>query len=224
MTPALCFDMFGTICDTTSVDSRVRERVDAPAGLIDDLVALWREKQLQYTYLRSLMDAYEPFSVVTDAALTYATDYYGIDLRATDRDAILGAYEELAAFEDAKETIDALASTERPLAILSNGDPGLLEPLAENVGLADSFDAIVSADQVRSFKPDPAVYAAAADRLDRPIGECMLVSANGWDVAGAAEAGMQTAWVNRANDPVERVGGTADVTVEDLTELLAEVG
>lgn len=220
MPAAFCFDMYGTLFDPASVERRVRERVDAPGGVVDAFVALWREKQLQYAYQVALMDAYEPFSSVTEAAFEYAVDYHGFDIRATDRDAILSAYEELDPFDDAEPALDRLAETEADLAILSNGDPEMLRTLAANTGIADYFDAIVSADEVATFKPHPSVYENAADRLGHPLEECQLVSANAWDVAGAAQAGMATAWINRHNEPAERVGGPPEVAVGSLTDLL----
>ena len=219
MPEALCFDMYGTLFDTASVDRRVRERVDAPAGLIDEFVSRWRDKQLQYAYQTALMDAYRPFWAVTEAALEYAVDYYGFDLRATDRDAIMNAYEELSPFPDATEALSRFDDADRSLAVLSNGNPEMLRPLVENAGLAEHFDAIVSADEVETFKPDPAVYENAADRLSLPLEDCMLVSSNAWDAAGAAQAGMAVAWVDRGNDPYERIGGEPDLVAGTLTEL-----
>jgi len=105
------------------------------------------------------------------------------------------------------------------VAVLSNGNPEMLEELAANAGLAEHLDDLVSAHEVRTFKPDPAVYRNAADRLDRSLGDCRLVSSNPWDVAGAASAGMATAWVNRTREPPETVGGEADLTVESLSAL-----
>lgn len=219
MPAAFCFDVYGTLFDTASVDRRVHERVDAPTGVVDAFVALWREKQLQYAYQVALMDAYEPFSAVTEAAFEYAADYHGFDLRATDRDAILSAYEELKPFDDTEPALDRLADNGADLAVLSNGDPSMLRTLVANTGIEDYFDAIVSADEVTTFKPDPRVYDNGAERLGHPSGDCQLVSANAWDVAGAAQAGMATAWINRRNEPAERIGGPPDVTVDSLIDL-----
>lgn len=219
MAAAVCFDVYGTLFDTTSVRVRLRERLDAPAGVVDRVVDLWRDKQLTYAYQLALMDAYRPFQSVTDDALGYALDYYGFDPRAIDVDAALAAYEELAPFAGVGPTLEQLEDADHLLAVLSNGDPDMLAAVLENAGLADRFDPVVSADEVGTFKPAPAVYGRAAERLDRPIEECWLVSANAWDAAGAAEAGMRVAWVNRTRDPPERVGGEPDLTVGSLTGL-----
>ena len=182
---ALCFDMYGTLCDTDSVTPTLASELDAPGALADAVSATWRERQLRYSYLCSMMDAYEPFWSVTRRALSYALAAYGLDL--------------------------------------SNGNPEMLRTLAADAGLADRLDAVVSADEVGAFKPTPSVYHNAADRLDREPGDCVLVSGNAWDVAGAASAGLGTAWVNRRNDPPERVGGGPDVVGESLSAVADEL-
>lgn len=223
---AICFDMYGTLFDTQSVTATLRRRVDAPSGLVDDLASLWRQKQLQYSYQVALMDAYEPFWELTIDALEYALDYYGVDLRARDKDAIMDAYEVLDPFDDAVEALVQLEDVEAnpELAILSNGNPDMLETLAANTGIDSHLDAIISADEVGTFKPHPSVYENAASRLDVTIDACWLVSSNAWDAAGAAEAGMQVAWVNRANEPYERIGSEPNLVVDTLADLVDELG
>ena len=223
MPTALCFDAFGTLYDTESPVVRLREHVDAPAGVIDDVVALWRSKQLQYSYLVALMDDYRPFDAVTADALDYALDYYGIDLASGERETVAGAYDALDPFPDTVSALERLAETDLRLAVLSNGAPHSLESLAEGAGIEERFSALISADEVETFKPDPAVYENAARRLDLPLSECWLVSSNAWDAAGAANAGMGVAWVNRAGDPPERVGGAADLVVDSLEGLADEL-
>jgi 2-haloacid dehalogenase len=215
---ALCFDMYGTLCDTGSVSAALGEHLDAATGFVADVDALWRRTQLRYAQQVALMDEYQPFSAVTERAIDYAFDFYDLDPPEEIRQAIILAYDDLDPFPDA---VDALAELgdERTVVVLSNGNPEMLETLAENAGLAPHLDDVISAHEVRTFKPDPAVYRNAADRLDRDLGNCRLVSSNAWDVAGAARAGMATAWVNRNREPAERVGGTADLTVESLGEL-----
>ena len=222
MPAALCFDAFGTLFDTESPVVRLREHADAPAGVVDEVVGLWREKQLQYSYLVALMDAYRPFDAVTREAMEYALEYYGLDLDEAERDAVAGAYDELDPFPDTASALERLAGTDVELAVLSNGAPRSLSALTEGAGIDGHFSALISADEVETFKPDPAVYENAADRLDLPLSECWLVSSNAWDVAGASRAGMGVAWVNRAGDPPERVGGDPDLVVESLSALADE--
>lgn len=173
MPGAICFDAYGTLFDTASVRDRLRERLDAPAGVVDEVVALWREKQLAYSYLLALMDAYRPFRTVTDDALDYALDYYGFDPRAIDVDAALAAYEALAPHPDVAPTLDRLAEAEHRLAVLSNGDPGMLDAVIENAGFGDRFEAVVSADEVETYKPAPAVYGRAAEAARRAVGRLL---------------------------------------------------
>ena len=220
----ICFDSFGTLFDTDSVRGRLADRVDAPAGVIDAIVELWRRQQLTYSYLLALMEAYRPFRSVTDDALDYALDYYGLDARALDVDAVLAAYEELAPFDDVEPALERLSDgDDHRLAVLSNGDPDLLEAVLDNAGLAGYFEAVVSADEVETFKPSPAVYRRAAERLEVDIEDCTMASANGWDAAGAGEAGMDAAWVNRAGGPPERVGPAPTLVVGSLDELADEL-
>ena len=213
---ALCFDMYGTLCETGSVTRTLRTELEIPAGFADAVDDLWRRKQLQYSYQRGQMDDYAPFSTVTADALSYALAYYDLDPDEGVRGRILAAYDHLDAFPDAVESLAGLREAGYGCWVLSNGDPGMLERLSETAGLSPHLDGLVSADEVRTFKPDPRVYENGADRLDRGIGECRLVSSNAWDVAGAAQAGMATAWVNRSGEPAERVGGDADLEVESL--------
>jgi 2-haloacid dehalogenase len=212
----LCFDMYGTLCDTSSV----RTRLGAELGVAETLVAAvdetWRRKQLQYSYQSAQMDEYRPFWEVTDRALSYALAQFDLDPDEATRERILSAYDDLEPFPGAAETLDRLGAAGHDVVVLSNGNPAMLERLAENAGLADHLDDILSAHAVRTFKPDPAVYEHAADSLDRPLGDCRLVSSNAWDVAGASAAGMATTWVNRDRDPAETIGGRPDTVVRTL--------
>ncbi|GAA0300184.1 haloacid dehalogenase type II [Halarchaeum salinum] len=214
---ALCFDMYGTLCNVSSVTDAIECELDVPGGLAADIDACWRSKQMEYAFHRGAMDRYEPFDTVTREALDYALDYYGLDTDAAD--ALMTAYDDLEPYPEVLDALDTL-SADRDAVVFSNGTPAMLDALATNTGIDARVDALVSADDVGALKPDPAVYAHVADQLDRPLSACRLVSSNGWDVAGASAAGMATAWVNRDNDPAERVGGDADLIVEDL-EVLA---
>ncbi|WP_338741971.1 haloacid dehalogenase type II [Haloplanus salilacus] len=212
----LCFDMYGTLCDTSSV----RDRLGAELGVAERLVAAvdetWRRKQLQYSYQSAQMDEYEPFWELTARALDYALAAYDLDPDASTRDRLRSAYDHLDPFPEAAATLDRLSDAGHEVVVLSNGNPEMLDRLASNAGLSEHLDGIVSADGVRTFKPDPAVYGHAAETLDRPIGECRLVSANAWDVAGAGTAGMATTWINRHRDPSETIGATPDTQVSTL--------
>jgi 2-haloacid dehalogenase len=216
---ALCFDMYGTLCDTGSVATRLGDVLGVTSDLVGDIDRLWRQKQLQYSYHRGQMEAYDPFWEVTADALDYALAFYDVETDADERERVLDAYNHLDAFAGAREALTALDDAGYTCVVLSNGTPEMLETLADNAGLRDHLDGIVSAHEVRTFKPAPAVYENAADRLDRGLDACRLISSNAWDVAGASNADMRTAWINRKREPRERLGEHADVEVRSLTAL-----
>lgn len=218
MTEALCFDMYGTLCDTSSVTATLREELDLPAQVVDEVDALWRQKQLQYSYQLGQMDTYRTFWEATDEALDYVLDFYGAEPGDASRERILDAYNHLDPFADTLDALERL-DEEYTLAVLSNGNPEMLETLAANTGIDEHVEYIVSADEVGTFKPAPAVYENAAERVGEDLADTALVSSNAWDIAGASQAGMGAFWVNRKNEPMERVGGDPDVEVDSLLEL-----
>ncbi len=214
--------MYGTLCDTSSV----REEISDVLGLTESFGAsvdeLWRRKQLQYSYQSAQMGEYETFWEITSKALDYSLDFYSIDATSDETERLMKSYDSLDPFSDTLDALNSLSDGYR-LAVLSNGNPEMLERLAENTGIDGYVDDIISADEVSDFKPSPVVYENAADRLDRQIGNCRLVSSNAWDIAGASQAGMATAWVNRKTEPEERVGGEPDLVVESLSDLAEEL-
>jgi 2-haloacid dehalogenase len=221
---ALCFDMYGTLCDTGSVTDRLGQVLGVTDDLVRAIDRLWRRKQLQYSYHRGQMAAYRPFWTVTGDALDYALDFYDVATDPGDREQILEAYNHLDPFPGAVDALARLGEAGYTRVILSNGNPEMLETLAANAGLASHLDDVVSADEVGTFKPAPAVYENAAARVDRDVGDCRLVSSNAWDVAGASNAGMATAWINRKREPPERLGERADLAVASLVALPDALG
>jgi 2-haloacid dehalogenase len=213
----LCFDMYGTLCDTSSVRARLGAALGVPDRLVAAVDETWRRKQLQYSYQSAQMDDYEPFWEITDHALDYALAAYDLDPDAGTRERIREAYDHLDPFPGATEALTRLSEADHDVVVLSNGNPAMLERLATNAGLAPYLDDVLSADAVGTFKPDPAVYEHAARGLDRPLDDCRLISSNAWDVAGAGNAGMATTWVNRARDPPESIGARPDREVTTLT-------
>jgi 2-haloacid dehalogenase len=217
MPRAVCFDMYGTLCDTGSVTDRLGETLEVSDALAEAIDATWRGRQLQYASQVALMGDYEPFWTLTRRALGYALERYGVAADEETRAAVLAAYDHLEPYPDAAGTLERLRAAGRTVVVLSNGNPAMLSRLAENAGLSPHLDGLLSADAAGTFKPSPAVYERAAAELDRDVGDCRLVSANGWDVAGAGAAGMATAWVNRARDPPERLGPAPDLTAASLS-------
>ncbi|GAB6861584.1 haloacid dehalogenase type II [Haloplanus litoreus] len=212
----ICFDMYGTLCDTSSVRTRLGEELGVAERLVAAVDETWRRKQLQYSYQSAQMDEYEPFWSITEHALDYALAQFDLDPDPETRERIAEAYDHLESFPGAAETLDRLSADGHEVVVLSNGNPEMLERLAENAGLRAHLDGIVSAHAVRTFKPDPAVYKHAAETLDRLLDDCRLVSANAWDIAGAGNVGMATTWVNRTRDPPESIGARPDSQVSTL--------
>jgi len=210
---AYLFDAYGTLFDVHSV-------VDAGRAITADPLALsllWRQKQLEYTWLRSLMGSYEDFWAVTEAALRFAIRRLG--LAATDADvrALMDSYLSLAPFPDVRDALDRLAAA--PIGILSNGTPRMLEAAVASSALGSRFRHVLSVDAVRIYKPAPAVYALGTRALGLPAGDVLFVSSNGWDVAGARAFGYRTCWCNRSNAPAEELGVAPDHVAERLDRL-----
>ena len=210
---ALVFDAYGTLFDVHSV-TRVAESLFPGKGAA--LSAAWRTKQLEYTWLRSLMGSYEDFSRVTAASLEWTFEFLQLEPGDAERRALIDEYRRLAMFPEVPETLEKLAAR-CPLAILSNGHPEMLEAVVDHNRLRERFrGGIISVHAARIFKPVPAVYALVEDKLGVPRTMMGFVSSNGWDAAGAKAFGFRAFWVNRAGAPVERLGVRPDEIVRDL--------
>jgi 2-haloacid dehalogenase len=209
----IAFDLYGTLLDVASVRGACAEVTPDP----DAMAALWRQKQIEYTWLRALMGRYEDFSAVTAAALDHVADRLGLALDAGARNRLLQAWLELAPYPEVADALARLAP--RPLAVLSNGDPAMLEAALAAAGLRGRFAYVLSVDAVRTYKPAPAVYALAERAFGRPRDRLLFVSANPWDAAGAAAFGLPTARLDRSGVPGERLGAEPVMVVADLAEL-----
>ena len=209
------FDAYGTLFDVHSVIDAGRAITSDPAALS----ALWRQKQLEYTWLRALMGRYEDFWSVTGAALRHSVRRLG--LRADDAQLarLMEAYLSLACFADVPAALERLAG--RPRAILSNGSPRMLAAAVTSSGLERHLQHVISVDAVKTYKPSPAVYALAPRALGIPAAELLFVSSNAWDVAGAKSFGYQVAWCNRTGAPAEELGAAPDLVITRLDELPA---
>jgi 2-haloacid dehalogenase len=218
---ALVFDAYGTLFDVHSV-SRLAESLFPGRGTA--LSVAWRTKQLEYTWLRSLMGRYEDFSRVTQSALEWSLESLAIEADDAARRALLDEYRRLAMFPEVHETLQRL-SGKRALAILSNGHPEMLNAVIEHNGLASLFrGGILSVHAAKVFKPDPRVYRLVEDALGVPRSMMGFVSSNGWDAAGAKAFGFRAFWVNRSAAPVERLGVRPDAVVKDLAAIVDLVG
>jgi len=212
------FDAYGTLFDVHSVVEAARAVTSDPEGLS----ALWRQKQLEYTWLRSLMGRYEDFWAVTESALVFACRRLGLQPSAADRRRLTDAYLRLEAFPETRGALARLRDL--PCAILSNGTPAMLDAVVTHNDLGEHVRAVISVDEVRTFKPHPAVYALGPARLGLPRGAIAFASSNAWDVAGAKAFGFQVVWVNRQQAPLDELGVTPDLEVRNLGELAQALG
>jgi 2-haloacid dehalogenase len=211
---ALVFDAYGTLYDVHSV---VRRCETCFPGKGTALSQLWRAKQLEYTWQRSLMQRYAPFSQITRDALAYSCSALGLQLGEHEH-ALMDEYLRLAPFP---EVPAALARLPGKKAILSNGSPDLLEPLVRNSRL--HFDAVLSVDELQIYKPAPQVYELAVRRLRVPKEKIGFVSSNCWDALGAKSYGFTVYWINRAGAPVDALGFAPDAQFDSLTGVVDEV-
>lgn len=216
---ACVFDAYGTLFDVHSAVGRLRARIGEPA---DALSQLWRTKQLEYSWLRALMGRHADFWQVTGDALDYALARTGVD--AAMREPLMQAYLALEAYPEVPEVLRRLRAGGLKTAILSNGEPRMLEAGARSSGIDGLLDAIVSVEDVGVFKPHPSVYQLVVDRLGVPAGRIAFQSSNAWDVNGAATFGFHAVWINRLGMPPERLPGAAEHELEDLSGLPALLG
>ena len=198
-TGACVFDAYGTLLDFNAAVEQRRDQIGEDA---DKLSALWRQKQLEYTWLRSLMDRHADFWVVTSDALDFAMAALGLTDPAL-RDDLLGLYRTLAPYPEVVNVLKTLRAAGIPTAILSNGEPSMLKNAVEAADLSPLLDVIYSVEPVGIFKPHPSVYQMAMDDLDLKPEQIAFQSANSWDIAGASSFGFTTVWINRAGAPQE---------------------
>ena len=214
---AFVFDAYGTLFDAHSVSALAEELAPGQGAILSKI---WRGKQLQYTWLQSLMmpaHARDDFERVTAQALDYAISQLMVPLGANERARLVDAYRQLAPFPEAADALAALAP--RPRWILSNGTLAMLEPLVRNSALASHIDGILSVDAAGIYKPSPRVYQLAVDALHCEPADIAFVSANGWDAAGAKAFGFRTIWINRLGEPTERHAPEPDFIVGSLSHI-----
>lgn len=214
---ACVFDAYGTLFDFGSAVARCP---DVPEEKRTTLVALWRDKQIQYTWLRSMQHLHADFATVTADALDFA-------LEATDladparRHTLLDLYQTLSAYAEVPTMLASLKARGMTTAILSNGSPAMLDAAVSHASIGDLLDHILSVEEVGVFKTDPRVYQLVPDRLGVRPGEVCFVSSNGWDAYGASAFGFRVVWCNRTGQPPERMPGRPDAVIRDLSGLPA---
>jgi 2-haloacid dehalogenase len=217
---ACVFDAYGTLFDFASA---ARTCPGVPDGKRAALAALWRDKQIQYTWLRTLQERYADFWQVTGDALDFALESLDLADPAL-RDRLMQLYLTLDAFPEVPEMLRRLRAAGIATAILSNGTPAMLDAVVRHAGLEDMFDAVISVDPLRVFKTHPRVYAHALERLGVRAGEVSFQSSNGWDAFAASDFGMRVVWCNRYGQRRERLPGAPDHEVRTLADLPGLLG
>jgi 2-haloacid dehalogenase len=211
------FDAYGTLFDVHAAIARHRAAAGPDADRFSDL---WRLKQIEYTWTRTLAGRYTEFWTLTQQALDYCfARFPSVDRKL--RDALLNAYLKLDAFPDARQVLHELKARGARTAILSNGSPAMLASAVEAAGIKRDLDAMLSVDTVRMFKPRPEVYALVTKHFSVRPAEVVFVSSNRWDAMGATAFGFRTVWVNRSRAPDEYPDCPPAATVPDLSGLLS---
>jgi 2-haloacid dehalogenase len=200
---AVVFDAYGTLFDVYSIGA-LAEQIFPGSG--PALAELWRDRQIEYTRIRTLCDRYADFCSVTGDALDFACERLGLALTEAAREQLMSHYARLAPFPGNRDALLALRAQGIPLAILSNGSPDMLASAVAAAGMEGLFAHILSVDRVRRFKTAPEAYQMGPDAFGCPAASILFVSSNGWDICGATWFGYTTFWVNRAGAPPERLG------------------
>jgi len=211
---AVVFDAYGTLFDVHSV---IRRGEELFPGKGDALSRLWRTKQLEYTWLRSLMGRYEDFEQVTRAALKFTCKSLGLTCTDITESLLMQEYLRLSPYPDAPPALDLLKG--RKLAILSNGSPSMLEGIVSNAGLGAVFHSVLSVHTLRIFKPHPSVYQWGVEALGIPKERVAFVSSNFWDICGATSFGFRTFWINRSGAAPDELGYSPAAVLGKLDEL-----
>jgi len=217
---ACVFDAYGTLFDFASAARGCR---DVLGESIDKLTALWRDKQLQYTWLRAIQGRHADFWQVTGDALDFALETLAIEKPGL-RDRLMNLYLTLDAFPEVPDVLVRLKKAGLRTAILSNGSPAMLDAAVKAAGLSGLLDAVLSVEAVGVYKPHPKVYQLAVDRLGIPAAAIAFQSSNAWDAYAASAFGMQVVWCNRYGQREERLPGKPDRMVKSLAELPALIG
>ncbi len=214
------FDAYGTLLDVNAAAAEAAKEPAhaALAGVWPALARDWRLKQLQYTWLRAVAHRHCDFWQVTQDGLDWAMAAHGLTSDST-RTRLLELYWELAAYPEVPAMLSALKAAGKATAILSNGSPDMLNGAVTSAGIAGDLDAVLSVEDVGVFKPADRVYDMVGAHFGCAKDEVLFVSSNGWDAAGAAGYGFQTAWVNRAGEPMDRLYAKPHHVLSDLTTI-----
>ncbi|MFM8246348.1 MAG: haloacid dehalogenase type II [Burkholderiaceae bacterium] len=214
---AILFDAYGTLFDVYAIAAEAERQFPGKGA---ELASLWRDKQIEYTRLRTLSNTYQSFQAVTRDALHFACNKLGLALDQQIQTQLMTQYNRLTPFPENLNVLNELKRKGIALAILSNGNPEMLAPVVKAAGMESVFDHVISAHTVKKFKTAPEVYQLGLDRLGIAAKDSLFVSSNGWDICGAAWFGYPTFWVNRSAAPSEVLGVTPDGEGRSLNDLL----
>ncbi len=217
---AIIFDAYGTLFDVYSIGA-LAERLFPGKGAA--LAQIWRDRQIEYTRLRTMCSTYKPFWEVTQDALVFSCRKLKLDLTLDAQNSLMGQYAKLPAFPENLPVLKELKALGLKTAILSNGNPDMLDAVVQAAGMHGVFNHILSVDAVKKFKTAPEAYQLGPDVLGVAARDILFVSSNCWDVCGAGWFGYKTFWINRADAPLEELGVTPDATGRDMTALLSHV-
>ncbi len=212
---AIIFDAYGTLFDVNSAAEKCKAKI---GDKWEDFANYWRTTQLEYTWLRSLMNRHKDFWKITEDSLDKSMKFFKID--NSMRNDLLDLYKVLSPFSEVKETLNKLKKKDFKLAILSNGTPSLLENLVKNNNLENIFDDIFSVEEVGIFKPDSKVYELPVNKYNIKKDEILFLSANTWDVSGGGNYGYNSVWVNRNKNIFDNLDYQPLDEIHDLSELL----
>ncbi|RSL31951.1 haloacid dehalogenase type II [Salibacterium salarium] len=213
----LVFDVYGTLFDVHSITTTCEKYFP---GCGEAISKLWREKQIQYTFLRQAMGKYQPFSSVTRDALQFAAAFYNQQLTPAIEADLLEAYKSLELYPESKQVLETLKDNQYTLLVFSNGSKDMLEPLLRQAGVEKDMDYVLSVDDVKQYKPSPAAYHLILDTIECRRDHITFLSSNGWDISGAKAFGFTTAWINRSGQPVEGLQLPPDDTYASLSPLI----
>lgn len=213
----IVFDLYGTLYDVQAV-ARACEDAFPTNGA--GMARLWRQKELEYTWLRSQMGRYVPFEKITEDALAFTCQSMGLALDAATARQLCDAWLHLPAHPDMPGCVRSLKDAGLPLAVLSNGSHRTLADVIGNSGMKWGFDHLISVDEVQVFKPHPQVYQLAEQHMALPRAQLLFVSSNAWDASGAALAGLPVCWIDRQQQPFDQLGATPTVVLPDLNAVV----
>jgi 2-haloacid dehalogenase len=214
------FDLYGTLVDVHSVARRADELFK---GRGIELSRLWRQKQLEYTWLLTLMNRYEPFEIVTQRALTFSLKQLNLSLRDSEREALGNEYMRLEPYPATLESLKVMRAAGLRVSVLSNGSEKSIYAVLTHAGLLEVFDGVHSVERAQRFKPDPAAYRTVVQPSSTSISSMLFISSNSWDATGAGHFGFKTCWINRTQQTFEEMGYSPTMTVDGIAQLAAHL-